>query len=68
MATPTARTFNPLVKAAADRLARAGKPFKVVMTACMRKPLTILNTMARTGEKWRTPCPATPTAQSQKKT
>ncbi|MBC8114433.1 MAG: IS110 family transposase [Candidatus Saccharimonas sp.] len=58
MATLTARTFNPLIKQMADRLTRAGKPFKVVMTACMRKLLTILNTMARTGEKWRTPCPA----------
>jgi len=57
MATLTARTFNPLIKATADRLTRAGKPFKVVMTACMRKLLTILNTMARTGEKWRTRCP-----------
>ena len=61
MATLTARTFNPLIKATADRLTRAGKPFKVVMTACMRKLLTILNTMARTGEKWRTPCPVIPT-------
>jgi transposase len=61
MATLTARTFNPLIKATAERLTRAGKPFKVVMTACMRKLLTILNTMARTGEKWRTPCPAIPT-------
>jgi transposase len=57
MATLTARTFNPRIKQMADRLTRAGKPFKVVMTACMRKLLTILNTMAKTGEKWRTPCP-----------
>jgi transposase len=56
MATLTARTFNPLIKAMADRLTRAGKPFKKVMIACMRKLLTILNTMARTNEKWRTPC------------
>ncbi len=62
MATLTARTFNPLIRATSDRLTRAGKPFKVVMTACMRKLLTILNTMARTGEKWRTPCPAIPTS------
>jgi hypothetical protein len=26
------------------------------MTACMRKLLTILNTMIRNNEKWRTPC------------
>jgi transposase len=61
MATLTARTHNPLIKAMAERLTKTGKPFKVVMTACMRKLLTILNTMARTGEKWRTPCPAIPT-------
>lgn len=58
MATLTARTFNPVIKSMADRLTRAGKPFKKVMTACMRKLLTILNVMVRTNEKWRTPCPA----------
>ncbi len=58
MATLTARTFNPLIKAMADRLTKAGKPFKKVMTACMHKLLTILNVMVRTNEKWRNPCPA----------
>ncbi len=57
MATLTARTFNPLIKAMADRLTQAGKPFKKVMTACMHKLLTILNVMMRTQEKWRNPCP-----------
>lgn len=61
MATLTARTFNPLIKSFAERLTKAGKPFKKVMTACMRKLLTILNVMVRTNEPWRTPCP-TPTA------
>jgi transposase len=61
MATLTARTFNPIIRSLAQRLTKAGKPFKKVMTACMRKLLTILNTMARTGEQWRTTCPA-PTA------
>ncbi len=56
MATLTARTYNPLIKAMAERLTKTGKPFKVVMTACMRKLLTILNTMIRNNEKWRMPC------------
>ena len=57
MATLTARSWNPTIKAFAQRLAHAGKPFKVVMTACMRKLLTILNAMVRNNELWRTPCP-----------
>lgn len=61
MATLTARTYNPLIKAMSIRLAKAGKPFKVVMTACMRKLLTILNTMARTKESWRATCVQNPT-------
>lgn len=56
MATLTARTYNPLIKSMAERLTKAGKPFKKMMTACMRKLLTILNVMVRTKEKWRTPC------------
>jgi transposase len=43
----------------ADRLTRAGKPFKVVMTACMRKLLTILNALLRHRTPWQ---PALPTA------
>jgi transposase len=52
MAAFVARTRNPVIKAFADRLAAAGKPFKVVVTACMRKLLTILNVMVRTGQHW----------------
>jgi transposase len=57
MATLTARTHNPLIRATAQRLTRAGKPFKVMMTACLRKLLTMLNTMVRNNEPWRTGCP-----------
>jgi transposase len=53
MAALTARTHNPAIRAMAERLTKAGKPFKVMMTACMRKLLTILNAMARTGQSWR---------------
>jgi len=52
MAALTARSYNPVIKAFAQRLADAGKPFKVIMTACMRKLLTMLNTMVRNQEAW----------------
>jgi transposase len=52
MAMMSARRFNPIIKAFADRLTAAGKPYKVVMTACMRKLLTILNVMVRDDQPW----------------
>jgi transposase len=52
MAALSARKFNPVIRQFADRLEKAGKPFKVVITACMRKLLIILNTMVRTGTNW----------------
>jgi transposase len=52
MATLTARTHNPTLKAFANRLQKAGKPFKVIMTACMRKLLTILNTLLKENTQW----------------
>lgn len=52
MATLTARRCNPVIRRFADRLTKAGKPFKVVMTACMRKLLVILNTMLRENTTW----------------
>jgi len=56
MAALAARYCNPVIRAFADRLEAAGKPFKVVITACMRKLLVILNTMIQTNSPWRTPC------------
>jgi transposase len=53
MAALTARTHNPILRAFAKRLEAAGKPFKVVITACMRKLLTILNTILKDGTSWR---------------
>jgi transposase len=47
MAVLTAKRFCPKLRAFAERLERAGKPFKVVMTACMRKLLIILNQVLR---------------------
>ena len=52
MAALTARTHNPILRAFAKRLEAAGKPFKVVITACMRKLLTILNTILKDGTSW----------------
>lgn len=56
MAALTAKRCNDKLRAFADRLHRSGKPFKIVITACMRKLLTILNTLVRTGKPW-TPHP-----------
>lgn len=53
MAALTARRYNPLIRAFARRLEEAGKPFKVVITACMRKLLVILNTLVKTHTPWR---------------
>lgn len=52
MATLSAIRFNPVIKTFHDRLIAAGKPKKVVLTACSHKMLRILNAMARTGEPW----------------
>ncbi|WEX11541.1 transposase [Chelativorans sp. AA-79] len=52
MATLTACRFNRLVADFYARLRAVGKPAKVAITACMRKMLTILNAMARSGERW----------------
>ena len=52
MAALTARKHNPVLKAFAQRLEAAGKPFKVVITACMRKLLIILNTILKEHRQW----------------
>ena len=43
---------NPVLREFYQRLLEAGKPKKLALTACMRKLLTILNSMARTGAHW----------------
>jgi transposase len=53
MAALTARQFNPVIRMFAQRLEAQGKAFKVVITACMRKLLVILNSMIRSNTKWR---------------
>jgi transposase len=53
MATLAAVRSNPVIRAFFQRLTDAGKPFKVAMTACMRKLLVILNAITRdTIQKW----------------
>jgi transposase len=47
MAALSARRFNPAIRAFAQRLAAQGKKPKVVIIACMRKLLVILNAMLK---------------------
>jgi transposase len=44
--------YNPVLKAFYQRLRAAGKPAKVALVACMRKLLTIINTMIRHRQCW----------------
>ena len=43
---------HPKLKPMYERLVGAGKPKKVAIVACMRKQLTILNTMVKNGTYW----------------
>ena len=52
MAAFSATRWNPVIKAYAERLTNAKKEFKVVMVACMRKLLVILNTMVKNRTTW----------------
>lgn len=52
MAAVSAIRCNPVIKAFADRLKAAGKAPKVVIVACMRKLVTIMNAMLKTNSPW----------------
>lgn len=52
MAALSAQRFNPAIKTFAQRLQEQGKPFKVVITACMRKLLITLNALLRDQITW----------------
>ena len=52
MATLVASRFNPVVRGFYQRLCAAGKPKKVVLTACMRKLLIILNAIVKYHRPW----------------
>jgi transposase len=43
---------NPSLKSFADRLCKAGKPHKVIITAVARKLVTIANTLCKSRQKW----------------
>lgn len=60
MAALAARRCNPVIKAFAARLAEKGKKFKVLITACMRKLLVILNTLVKNNTPWNVKNPALP--------
>lgn len=52
MATLSAIRSNPVIRPFARRLRAAGKLKKVVVTACMRKLVTLINAMLRDGLTW----------------
>lgn len=52
MATLSAVRHNPPIQVFYDRLIDHGKPFKVAITACMRKLLVTLNALKRDGALW----------------
>ncbi len=55
MAALSAIKYNKVIKPFYERLMKAGKLFKVAMTACMRKILVILNAMVKTKRPFQIP-------------
>lgn len=53
MATLSASRSNPMLRDFYQRLVAAGKPKKVALTACMRKLITVLNSMVNSGQHWK---------------
>jgi transposase len=52
MAAVSASRCNPPIKAFYKKLLDQGKPFKLCITACMRKLLAILNTLVKQNALW----------------
>lgn len=52
--TMSAMRHNPKIAQFAQRLKRHGKPHKVIVTACIRKLITILNLMIKNQTAWDT--------------
>jgi transposase len=52
LAALSAMRHNITIKAYALKLKATGKPPKVVIVACMRKLLTIMNTVIKTNTPW----------------
>lgn len=57
MACVSAIKCNPIIRKLYLRLIQKGKVFKVAITACMRKMLTIMNALTRNQTYWRSPEP-----------
>ena len=55
MAALVATKYNPTIKTFYAQLLQRGKAKKVALVACMRKLLTIMNSMVRNNEPWREP-------------
>jgi transposase len=55
MGAVSAVKWNPPIRALYERLTAAGKLYKVVITACMRKLIVILNAMVAHGKPWSNP-------------
>ena len=53
MAARVATRRNAVIRTFYQRLCQAGKAKKLALTACMRKLLTILNAMVKSGTPWR---------------
>jgi transposase len=62
MATLSAVRYNPVLKRFYERLIGAGKPAKVALVACMRKLLTIINAIVKSGTPWQPTYPQKETA------
>jgi transposase len=52
MGALSATRWNPIIRPFYERLVENGKPKKVALVACMRKLLTILNSMLKYGRTW----------------
>jgi transposase len=57
MACLSAKKHNPVIRKFFEHLMAQGKLFKVAITACMRKMLTIMNAMIRDQLAWRAGAP-----------
>lgn len=55
MGAVSAARWNPPIRALYERLTAAGKLYKVVITACMRRLLVVLNAMVAKGTPWTNP-------------
>lgn len=52
MGAMSARQKNPSIRLFAERLLAAGKPKMVVITACIRKLVTLANALLKTNQPW----------------